>query len=106
MAPSSRSVQTLENLRDLINKSLDTIEKSIIDHTDPELALDLCEPHPIHSRLEADLEIALKTISSATNMLRALCDPNTYLNDTIYGVSASISATTQILYLSAATVPR
>ncbi|CAI7663181.1 unnamed protein product [Penicillium pancosmium] len=85
MAPSSKSVQSLESLRDLINKSLDAVEQSIIDHDDPALTLDSCESHPIHSRLGADLEVSLKTISSATNMLRALCDPNTYLNDTIYG---------------------
>jgi hypothetical protein len=99
MAPSSTSVQTLESLRDLINKSLDAVEQSIIDHDDPALTLDSCESHPIHSRLGADLEVALKTISSATNMLRALCDPNTYLNDTIYGVSAPIRTITSILYL-------
>jgi hypothetical protein len=94
MVPSSNSVHTLESLRSLINESLNTVEKSILDHNDPELSLDSCESHPVHSRLQADLEVALKTISSATNMLRSLCDPNTYLNDTIYGVSTSISANT------------
>ncbi|KAJ5787470.1 S-adenosyl-L-methionine-dependent methyltransferase [Penicillium paradoxum] len=85
MSPSSSPVDTLDQLKELICTSLDTVKKSIVDNNDPALSLDACEQHPIHNRLDKDLEISLKNISSACQMLRALIDPNTFINDITYG---------------------
>ena len=45
------------------------------------------EEHPIHRRNDPRIARAMKNVSSAAEMLKALLDPNMFLNDIIYGVS-------------------
>lgn len=79
------SLEDLDLLRDLIVSSVGVVKEAITRHQDPPFTLDAIEQHPIHSREEKEVSYALKTISSATKMLRALCDPHTYINDIMYG---------------------
>ncbi|KAJ9389153.1 hypothetical protein DTO063F5_2313 [Paecilomyces variotii] len=85
MATEKNPVQELEQLRDLINSSIDIIKKNVTENGDPPLTLKTNEPHPIYSRNDPHLAQALRTVSSSAQMLRALLDPNTFLNDIIYG---------------------
>ena len=45
------------------------------------------EEHPLHRRNDPRIARAMKNVSSAAEMLKALLDPNMFLNDIIYGVS-------------------
>lgn len=85
MDAKSNSLRDLELLRDLIVSSVDVVKATITQHQDPPLTLDSIEEHPIHKREDRGTAYALKTIASAGQMLRALCDPNTFLNDFTYG---------------------
>lgn len=91
MAASTNPVSVLEHLRDLISSSIETIKQNALENKDPPLSLANLDPHPIHNRHDSELARALKCVSASAQMLRALCDPNTYLNDTIYGVSTLFS---------------
>ncbi|RMD40324.1 hypothetical protein DV735_g4820, partial [Chaetothyriales sp. CBS 134920] len=82
----SNPVEVLERLRDLINTSIDTIKEGAILHRDPTLSLSAVEPHPIHNRQDEKTVKALKCVSASAQMLKAICDPTTFLNDIIYGV--------------------
>lgn len=85
MEGKSNSVRELELLRDLIVSSVDVIKQTATKYQDPPLTLNSEEEHPIHRRNDYDASYALKTIASAAQMLRALCDPNAYLSDFTYG---------------------
>ncbi|KAE8153686.1 S-adenosyl-L-methionine-dependent methyltransferase [Aspergillus avenaceus] len=85
MSSAPNPTIALDQLKELICISVETIKKSIHDHDDPPLSIEARQHHPIHNRLDEELELALKNVSSAAQMLRAICDPNTYLNDTMYG---------------------
>lgn len=89
MTSNKTPVQELEQLQNLINSAIEVVKKNVIENSDPPLSLKNVEPHPIYSRNDPHLAQALKTISSSAHMLRALCDPNTFLNDITYGVSYS-----------------
>lgn len=91
MATEKNPVQELEQLQDLINSSLDIVKKNITENGDPPLTLKTVEPHPIYSRNDPHLAQALRTVSSSAQMLRALLDPNTFLNDITYGVGHLIT---------------
>ena len=79
-------VEVLENICDLITNSIATIKRSAVAHGDPPLSLTALEPHPIYNRHDENLVRAMKCVSASSQMLKALCDPTTFLNDTIYGV--------------------
>lgn len=85
MDSNSNPVRELELLRDLIVSSVDIVKATITEHQDPQLTLDAIEEHPIFQRENQAVSYALKTIGSAGQMLRALCDPHIYLNDFTYG---------------------
>lgn len=85
MAIDTNPVHELELLRDLIISSVDRVKKTVTESNDPPLTLHTLEEHPIYKREDPDVTYALKTISSAGQMLRALSDPNTYMNDFTYG---------------------
>lgn len=85
MDPKSKPVRELELLRDLVVSSIDVVKATITEHQDPPLTLDAIEEHPIYQREDRDVSYALKTIGSAGQMLRALCEPHIYLNDFTYG---------------------
>ena len=88
MAANPSPTHVLEHLRDLISSSIETVKQNALKNNDPPISLANLEPHPIHNRHDSELARALKCVSASAQMLRALCDPNTYLNDTIYGVSS------------------
>lgn len=90
-ARKTNPVEILETLKDLISSSIETVKQNALQHEDPALSLDAQEQHPIHNRGDPDAVKALKCISSAAQMLRALCDPTTFLNDIMYGVSMAAS---------------
>lgn len=90
MTAQENPVAELEQLRDLISSSIEVVKKNALDNADPPLSLKTVEPHPIYSRNDRALAVALKTISSSAHMLRALCDPNTFINDITYGVCSLV----------------
>lgn len=85
MSAESNPVRELEMLRDLVVSSIDVVKGAVLEHQDPPLTLHAVDEHPIHRRDERNVLYALKSIASAGQMLRALCGPNTYLNDFTYG---------------------
>lgn len=87
MATQNNTVHQLEALQRLIVSSIDIVKENVIQNNDPPLILQALEEHPIHRRNDPALARALKTTSSAAEMLKALCDPNTFINDITYGVS-------------------
>ena len=80
-------IHVLKQLNALISSAVAAVEENLLSHHDPILSLDNLERHPIHDRDGQELSKQLKTISSAAQMLRALVDPNAYINDIMYGVS-------------------
>ncbi|OJI99541.1 hypothetical protein ASPVEDRAFT_148607 [Aspergillus versicolor CBS 583.65] len=85
MSAEPNPVRELEMLRDLVVSSIDVVKGAVLEHQDPPLTLHAVDEHPIHRRDEKDVLYALKSVASAGQMLRALCGPNTYLNDFTYG---------------------
>jgi hypothetical protein len=79
----------LEELRDLIDASIVTLKKNEKELRRTPLTLESLELHPIHQSANNDVRKALKTISSSSQMLRALTDPHTLLNDIYMGVCAT-----------------
>ncbi|KAF2677135.1 S-adenosyl-L-methionine-dependent methyltransferase [Lentithecium fluviatile CBS 122367] len=75
----------LEQLRDLIDASIVTLQKNEEELRETPVSLDALELHPIHQSTSTDVRKALKTISSSSQMLRALTDPQTFLNDIFMG---------------------
>lgn len=84
---TQNTVHQLEALQRLIVSSIDIVKENVIQSNDPPLTLQALEEHPIHRRNDPALARALKTTSSTAEMLKALCDPNTLINDITYGVS-------------------
>lgn len=80
----------LERLRDLINVSIDTVKQDQVLHSDPPLDLDPRRRHPLRDRYSQDVARALRCLSSAGLMLRALCDPEARLHDIMFNVSSSL----------------
>ncbi|KAL4890656.1 hypothetical protein BDV59DRAFT_204136 [Aspergillus ambiguus] len=85
MTSNQHTIEELEMLRGLINSSVDLVEEIVLCNNDPPLSLRTLKEHPIYRRHDPTTSYALKTISSASQMLRALCDPNRFLNDVTYG---------------------
>ncbi|KAH7350329.1 S-adenosyl-L-methionine-dependent methyltransferase [Pyrenochaeta sp. MPI-SDFR-AT-0127] len=75
----------LEQLRDFIDASIVSLQKSEAELREIPLSLDVLELHPMHQSSNTDVRKALKTISSSSQMLRALTDPHTFLNDIFMG---------------------
>jgi hypothetical protein len=76
----------LEQLRDLINVSIDVLQKNKDKLQETPFSLNALELHPVHQSTDIKVRKALKTISSSSQMLRALTDPHTFLNDIFMGV--------------------
>lgn len=76
----------LEQLRGLINASIDIVQQDLHAHNDPPLNLSVSKRHPIRDRYNYDVARALKCISSSGLMLRALCDAEEAVHDVIFGV--------------------
>ena len=76
----------LEQLRDLINASIAVLQNNEKDLRETPLSLSILELHPVHQSTSHEVRKALKTISSSSQMLRALTDPHTFLNDVYMGV--------------------
>jgi hypothetical protein len=76
----------LEQLRDLINASIVVLQMNEEELREKALSLSDLELHPIHQSTKPEVRKALKTISSSSQMLRALTDPHTFLNDIFMGV--------------------
>lgn len=75
----------LEQLRDLIDASIAILQKNEEELRQTPFSLEALELHPIHQSTNTDVRKALKTISSSSQMLRALTDPQTFLNDIFMG---------------------
>lgn len=90
----------LEQLRDLIDASIVTLQKNQEELRETSVSLDAPELHPIHQSTNADVRKALKTISSSSQMLRALTDPHTFLNDIFMGVCATPQLNSRIFFRS------
>lgn len=76
----------LEQLRDLINASIDVLQKNENKLQETPFSLSALELHPVHQSIDIEVRKALKIISSSSKMLRALTDPHTFLNDIFMGV--------------------
>ncbi|KJZ74416.1 hypothetical protein HIM_06226 [Hirsutella minnesotensis 3608] len=72
---------TLEALRVLINSSIDAVQQDLAARHDPALNLQRPQRHPLRDRRDSKVSRALKSLSSAGLMLRALTDPNAWLLD-------------------------
>jgi hypothetical protein len=79
-------MDSLESLRSLINSSIDIVQKDLRDHDDPPLELMTPVRHPQRDRYNAKVNRALKCISSASFMLKALCDPEGLMHDIMFNV--------------------
>ncbi|OAA74697.1 O-methyltransferase, family 2 [Akanthomyces lecanii RCEF 1005] len=75
---------SLEALRDLINSSIDTIQEDLKAHNDPPLDITSSGRHPLRERHDDKVTRALKCVSSAGIMLRALCDPEAWMHDIMF----------------------
>lgn len=87
MSTQKNTVRELDALKDLIVSSIEAVKDNVIQNNDPPLTLQTLEEHPIYRQNDPAVNRALKTTASAAEMLKALCDPNTFLNDITYGVS-------------------
>lgn len=76
----------LLQLRDLINASINVLQNNEQELHGTPLSLGAHELHPVHQSTNLEVRKALKTISSSSQMLRALTDPLTFLNDIFMGV--------------------
>lgn len=80
----------LEQLRDLINASIAILQNNEKELGETPLSLSTLELHPVHHSTNLEVRKALKSISSSSQMLRALIDPHTLLNDIFMGVSKDL----------------
>ncbi|KAH8697070.1 S-adenosyl-L-methionine-dependent methyltransferase [Talaromyces proteolyticus] len=78
---------SLESLRGLINISIDIVKEDLITHHDSPLNLASSRRHPLRDRYDEKVAQALKRISSAGVMLRALCDPEAWIHDIMFNFS-------------------
>lgn len=79
-------MDVLEQLRRLINDSIDTVQQDLHHNNDPPLTLAGCKRHPLRDRYRLPVARALKCLSSAGVMLRALCDPEAFMHDIMFNV--------------------
>lgn len=93
MVPHSNIVHELEALQSLVSSSIEIVKENVLQNGGPPLSLQTLEEHPIHRRNDPRIARAMKNVSSAAEMLKALLDPNTFLNDIIYGVSGPATYT-------------
>ncbi|EAT79368.2 hypothetical protein HBI56_051040 [Parastagonospora nodorum] len=75
----------LEQLRDLINTSIGVLQKNEKELQETPFSSIALELHPVHQSTNIEVRKALKTIASSSQMLRALTDPHTFLNDIFMG---------------------
>ncbi|OAA59250.1 Cytochrome P450 [Akanthomyces lecanii RCEF 1005] len=75
---------SLEGLRHLINASINTIQSDLKAHNDPPLYIASSSRHPLRERHDERVSRALKCVSSAGIMLRALCDPEAWMHDIMF----------------------
>jgi hypothetical protein len=80
----------LEQLRDLINTSIDVLQKNEKELQETPFSSIALELHPVHQSTNIEVRKALKTIASSSQMLRALTDPHTFLNDIFMGVRQNL----------------
>ena len=80
------ATQHLEQLRSIINSSIDIVQQDLACHGDPPLDLAAQGRHPQRDRHEPKVNRALKSLSSAGAMLRALCDPEGLMHDIMFNV--------------------
>ncbi|KAJ3494431.1 hypothetical protein NLG97_g4079 [Lecanicillium saksenae] len=83
-APEASAGDMLNTLRDLINRSIDIIQEDLATHHDPPLDLASLTKHPLRERHNEGVSRALKCASSAGVMLRALCEPDTWMHDIMF----------------------
>lgn len=90
----------LEQLRDLIDASIATLKQNEEELRELPISLEALELHPIHQSPNTQVRKALKTISSSSQMLRALTDPHTLLNDIFMGVCTTLVPGARIFFQS------
>jgi len=83
---TSAEKDCLESLRQLLNKSIDTIQEDIRRHGDGPLDIGTSKRHPLRDRYDAKVSRALKCVSSAGILLRAICEPEVWLHDVMFNV--------------------
>ena len=93
MAPQTNIFYELEALQSLVSSSIEIVKENVLQNGDPPLSLQTLEEHPLHRRNDPRIARAMKNVSSAAEMLKALLDPNTFLNDIVYGVSGPATCT-------------
>ncbi|KAJ3497647.1 hypothetical protein NLG97_g1741 [Lecanicillium saksenae] len=74
----------LEDLRRLVNASIDTVQQDLERHNDPPLEIWSTRRHPLRDRYDPRTAHAIKCISSAGMMLRVLCDPEAWTHDVLF----------------------
>lgn len=89
MATDKRLANALEQLRGVINTSIDVVHEYLVQENYPPLDITVPERHPVRDRYDERATRALKCISNAGIMLRALCDPDAFLHDVMFNVSHS-----------------
>lgn len=82
----NESMSPLEMLRSIINSSIDIVQEDLASHGDPPLDLTTPGRHPQRDRYNTKVNRALKCISSAGTMLKALCDPEGLMHDIMFNV--------------------
>ncbi|KAL6704829.1 hypothetical protein ACN47E_007633 [Coniothyrium glycines] len=75
----------LELLHELIGASIDVLKENSQELLGTPISLDGLKLHPVHQSINVDVRKALKTISSSSQMLRAVSDPHTCINDLFTG---------------------
>lgn len=83
---TNKQCDSLESLRKLINNAVDVVHEHMISNNDPPLDIASSKRHPLRDRYGQDVARALKCLSSAGIMLRALCDPEAWLHDIMFNV--------------------
>lgn len=91
MTFDNRLTNSLEELRGIINASIDEVHEYLARHNYPPLNLTVPERHPIRDRYDESAIRALKCISNAGVMLRALCDPDAFMHDVMFNVCYSLN---------------
>ncbi|KAJ3496496.1 hypothetical protein NLG97_g2620 [Lecanicillium saksenae] len=74
----------LEQLRGVINTSIDAVHGYLAQENYLPLDLNKPERHPLRDRYDESATRALKCLSNAGVMLRALCDPDAFLHDVMF----------------------
>lgn len=87
MAAQRSNFGPLEDLRRLINTSIDSVLEDLACQNDPPLDINSQQRHPIRDRYDEKTSRALKCLSSAGVLLRALCDPEAHMHDVMFNVS-------------------